>query len=54
MVDDLVVFGLALYSFDKFGLTAHKYTRASHFIGGIIMVLLGLILLINPTLLIFG
>jgi cytochrome c biogenesis protein CcdA/glutaredoxin len=54
MVDDLIIFGIALYSFDKIGLTTHKYTRASHFIGGLIMVVLGLILLIDPTLLVFG
>jgi len=54
MIDDLVIFILALYSFDKIGLTTHKYTRASHLIGGVLMVILGLILLINPTLLIFG
>ncbi len=54
MVDDLIIFGIALYSFDKIGLTTHKYTRFSHFIGGLIMVVLGLILLIDPTLLVFG
>ncbi|MCK5616887.1 thioredoxin family protein, partial [Candidatus Pacearchaeota archaeon] len=54
MVDDLIVFGIALYSFDKIGLTTHKYTRASHFIGGLIMLALGLIMLVNPTLLVFG
>lgn len=54
MVDDLVVFGLALYSFDKIGLTTAKYTRFSHFIGGVIMVILGIILLADPTLLVFG
>ncbi len=54
MVDDLIIFGIALYSFDKIGLTTHKYTRASHFIGGLIMLALGLIMLINPTLLVFG
>lgn len=54
MIDDLIVFAVALYSFDRVGLTTHKYTRASHFIGGLIMVLLGLILLIKPTLLVFG
>ena len=54
MIDDLIIFGIAMYSFDKIGLTTHKYTRASHFIGGLIMVVLGLILLINPTLLAFG
>ncbi|MBU0727420.1 glutaredoxin [Patescibacteria group bacterium] len=54
MIDDLVIFGIALYSFDKIGLTTHKYTRASHLIGGTLMVILGLILLIKPTLLVFG
>jgi cytochrome c biogenesis protein CcdA len=54
MIDDLIVFGLALYSFDKIGLTTAKYTRASHLIGGVLMVLLGLIMLIKPTLLVFG
>ncbi len=54
MVDDIIIFILALYSFDKIGLTTHKYTRASHFIGGLIMVILGVILLTNPTWLVFG
>lgn len=54
MVDDLVIFSIALYSFDKIGLTTHKYTRASHLIGGTLMVVLGLILLLKPTLLVFG
>lgn len=54
MIDDLIIFAIALYSFEKIGLTTHKYTRASHFIGGLIMLALGLIMLINPTLLVFG
>ena len=54
MVDDMIIFGIALYSFDKIGLTTHKYTRVSHFIGGLIMVILGFILLFKPTLLVFG
>ena len=54
MIDDIVIFGIALYSFDKIGLTTAKYTRASHLIGGVLMVILGLIMLINPTLLVFG
>lgn len=54
MIDDLIIFGFALYAFDKIGLTTHKYTRFSHFVGGFIMVILGLILLIDPTLLVFG
>lgn len=54
MVDDVIIFGIALYSFDRIGLTTHKYTRASHLIGGTLMVVLGLILLLNPSLLVFG
>lgn len=54
MIDDIVIFAIALYSFDRIGLTTHKYTHASHLIGGTIMVALGLILLIDPTLLVFG
>lgn len=54
MVDDLIIFAIALYSFEKIGLTTHKYTRVSHFIGGLIMVILGFILLVKPTLLVFG
>ncbi len=53
MLDDFVIFGLALYSFDKIGLTTAKYTRFSHFIGGVLMLILGLILLIKPTILVF-
>ena len=54
MIDDIVIFGIALYSFDRIGLTTHKYTRMSYLIGGVLMVILGGILLLNPTLLVFG
>jgi cytochrome c biogenesis protein CcdA len=54
MIDDLVVFAAALWGFDKIGVTTKKYTRFCHFLGGLIMVILGLIMLIRPTLLIFG
>jgi len=54
MIDDLIVFGIAIYSFEKIGLATAKYTRASHLIGGIIMVLLGLMFLIKPSALLFG
>lgn len=51
MFDDFVVFGLALYSIEKIGIT-HKYTQFSHLIWGLLMLILWLILLINPWLLI--
>ncbi len=54
IVDDLIIFTIALYTFDRIGLTTHKYTRVSHFIGGLIMVILGFIMLTKPTLLVFG
>jgi cytochrome c biogenesis protein CcdA/thiol-disulfide isomerase/thioredoxin len=52
MVDDFVVFGLALFAFDKMGIT-HKYVRASNIIGGILMLTLGLVMIVKPELLVF-
>lgn len=49
MIDDLIVFGIAIYSIEKIGIT-HKYARASNIIGGIIMLILGIILLFKPEL----
>jgi len=50
MVDDFIVFGIALYSFEKIGLTS-KYSKLSNLLGGILLIILGLILIINPGLL---
>lgn len=50
MVDDLIVFGLAFFSIEKIGLTT-KYSKLCNLIGGILMLILGLIMLINPELL---
>jgi uncharacterized protein (UPF0333 family) len=47
MLDDLVVFGLALWSIEKIGIT-HKYARAANIIGGILMLILGAIMLFSP------
>ena len=52
MVDDVIVFGIALYSFEKIGLTS-KYARWSHLLGGILMLILGAILIFKPDLLVF-
>ncbi len=52
MVDDIIVFGIALYSFERIGITT-KYTKISHLIGGALMLILGLILVLKPELLIF-
>jgi cytochrome c biogenesis protein CcdA len=52
MVDDLIVFGIALYSFEKIGITT-KYTHASHLIGGVLMLILGILLTFFPQALVF-
>ncbi|MEK7146459.1 MAG: glutaredoxin [Patescibacteria group bacterium] len=52
MLDDFLVFGIAVFSFEKIGLTK-KYTRWSHLIGGVLMVTLGLIMLLKPEWLVF-
>jgi cytochrome c biogenesis protein CcdA len=52
MIDDVVIFGIALYSLDKIGITT-KYSKIANFVGGILMILLGFILIFDPQLLIF-
>lgn len=47
MIDDILVFGLALWSFDKIGLT-HKYSKWTTLLGGILMIILGLLMLSRP------
>lgn len=52
MLDDFIVFGIALYSIEKIWLT-NQYSRASHLIWWLLMLILGLILVIKPELLVF-
>ena len=52
MLDDVLVFGLALWSVDKLHLT-QKYSKASNIIGGILMGILGYLLIFEPGLLNF-
>lgn len=47
MLDDFLVFGLALWSFDKIHLT-QKYARATNVLGGALMLLLGALLIFRP------
>lgn len=53
MLDDLIVFIAALATFQLLGITT-KYSRWSHIIGGIIMVIVGLLLIFYPQALMFG
>lgn len=47
MVDDFIVFGIALWGAQHLGLTS-KYTKWSHLIGGTLMVILGALLIFSP------
>lgn len=53
MIDDLIVFGIAIYSFEKIGLTS-KYARYCHLIGGLLMIVLGYLLMSDPSALVVG
>ncbi len=53
MLDDLIVFIGAMITFKVTGIT-NKYSRLSHIIGGILMILIGLLLIFKPELLMFG
>jgi len=52
MLDDFIVFGIALYSFDKIGI-AEKYSKQCQLLGGILMIILGLILIFKRSWLVF-
>ncbi|PCI90535.1 glutaredoxin [Candidatus Kaiserbacteria bacterium] len=52
MLDDFIVFGLALWGFNKIH-AAEKYSRASMLVGGLLMILLGVLLTFAPNFLTF-
>ena len=53
MLDDMVIFAIAMTTLSLTGI-GNKYTRASHLIGGILMVIIGLLLIFKPEVLLFG
>lgn len=53
MLDDLIVYLIALITFKKIALT-DKYSKWAALIGGILMFLLGIILILKPTWLMFS
>ncbi|PID32299.1 hypothetical protein CR970_01320 [Candidatus Saccharibacteria bacterium] len=53
MADDLLIFFTAMFTMRVTGLQS-KYSRLSHLVGGIIMLILGALLLFAPQLLMFG
>ena len=50
MVDDLIVFGLALWGFDKIHMT-EAFSRWSALLGGLLMLFLGYMLIAHPEIL---
>jgi glutaredoxin/uncharacterized protein (UPF0333 family) len=52
MVDDFIVFGLAIWGYSKLQAHGGKYAQMSLLIGGVLMLILGAILVADPTLLI--
>jgi glutaredoxin/uncharacterized protein (UPF0333 family) len=52
MLDDLVVFAFAIWGYSSLQAHGAKYSQLSLLIGGVLMVLLGIILMVNPTLLV--
>jgi len=53
MLDDLIIFVLAMMTLKITGMTT-KYSKYSHLIGGILMIIVGILLIFKPELLMFG
>lgn len=53
LIDDIVIFGISMFTLNVTGIST-KYTKYSHLIGGIIMLIIGLLLIIKPELLMFN
>lgn len=52
MLDDFIVFGLAIWGYSKLQSHGGKYAQLSLLIGGVLMVLLGALLVVDPSLLV--
>lgn len=53
MLDDLFIFFMAMVTLEMTGITT-KYSRISRFVGGVVMVTIGLLLIFKPEWLLFG
>lgn len=53
LIDDIVIFIISMVTLKVTGLST-KYTKYSHLVGGIIMLIIGLLLIIKPELLMFN
>ena len=53
LIDDLVVFIIAMTTMKLTGIS-NKYNKYAHLVGGIIMLLIGILMLVNPSILKFN
>lgn len=53
LLDDLIIFMVAMFTMKVTGLST-KYTKYSHLVGGILMILIGILLILKPEWLMFG
>ena len=53
MIDDIIIFVIAMFTFKVTGIST-KYTKYSHLIGGIIMLLIGLLMILKPEWIMFN
>ncbi|MFA7044854.1 MAG: hypothetical protein WC172_01115, partial [Candidatus Izemoplasmatales bacterium] len=53
LLDDILVFSGAMITLRISGISA-RYSRYSHLIGGIIMIIIGLLLLLFPNIILFS
>ncbi len=51
MADDFLIFGLAIFGYQKFATIGTKYSHLSSLLGGILMLILGFLLIFHPELL---
>ena len=52
MIDDVIVFGLAIWGYSNLQSHGGKYAQMSLLVGGILMLILGIVLIANPGLLV--
>lgn len=53
LIDDIIIFLIAVFS-SKVTAISNKYTKYSHLIGGLIMIIIGILMLVKPEWLMFN
>ena len=53
MMDDFLVFGLAIAGYQRFHMVGAKYSHISTIIGGVVMLIIGVLMLCAPDVLVF-